>query len=148
MNMKQWWVLAVLSLPVIEIFVLIQMVSHLGFIITLGLLLGAAVLGGYLLQYQGITTWLRFNAAVCAGELLTDELLNGCFIAIGGGLLLLPGFLSDLLALLCLLPYTRKWLVQQFRNHSVIAMNQTGPQQRTPQGVIEGEYKRENSGRE
>lgn len=150
MNMKQWWVLAVLSLPVMEIFMLIQMVSHLGFFMTLGLLLGAAVLGGYLLQNQGLATWFRFNEALRNGEPPTEDLLNGCFIAIGGGLLLLPGFLSDLIAILCLIPYTRRWLVRQFIAHSVITVNTHQKTQRhgAEQGIIEGEYREMNEASE
>lgn len=139
-----WLLLVLLSLPVVEIFLLIQMVSGFGFLITLGLLLGSALLGGYLLRNQGWMTWMRVNEALQKGEVPTEELLNGSMIALGGGLLLFPGFLSDIIALFCLVPITRKILVRFIIKNGAINTNINGQTEiRKQQGIIEGEFRRD-----
>ncbi len=144
MNTTQWLLLAVVSLPVIEIYLLIQMISGLGFILTLSLLIGAALLGSYLLRNQGWHNWVRMNEALQRGELPAEELLNGSLIAVGGGLLLLPGFMSDILALICLLPYTRRWLMGYLLESQALAsFNKAGGVRKNRQQYIEGEFKRD-----
>jgi UPF0716 protein FxsA len=139
MNIARGVLLAFLALPILEIYLLIQVGGVLGFLPTLLLLFGAAGLGTYLLQTQGWSTWNRLQQSLARGELPADELLNGAVIVAGGALLLLPGFLSDLVGLLCLLPPTRRliaaWLV---KNSLAAHSTDTGPR------VIEGEFKRED----
>jgi UPF0716 protein FxsA len=141
MNIAQGVLLALLALPILEIYLLIQVGGLLGFIPTLFLLLGAASLGTYLLQTQGWSTWMRVQQSLARGELPADELVNGAVIVAGGALLLLPGFLSDVVGLLCLLPFTRRliaaWLVK-----SRLASMQ--PSSGDEPRVIEGEFKRED----
>jgi UPF0716 protein FxsA len=138
MNTTQWLLLAVICLPVIEIYFLIQMISGLGLLLTLSLLIGAAALGGYLLRNQGWQTWMKVNDALQRGELPAEALLNGSLIALGGGLLLFPGFMSDLMALICLLPFTRKWLMGYLiRSGSFKPFTPGQP------GYLEGEFKRD-----
>jgi UPF0716 protein FxsA len=141
MNIAQGVLLALLALPIVEIYLLIQIGSVVGFLPTLLLLFGAAGLGTYLLQTQGWSTWNRVQLSLAQGELPADDLVNGAVIVAGGALLLLPGFLSDIAGLLCLIPFTRRliavWLVK----------NRLGARPISPAGeakVIEGEYKRED----
>ncbi len=140
MNIARGVLLALLALPILEIYLLIQVGGVIGFLPTLFLLFGAASLGTYLLQTQGWSTWMRLQQSLARGELPTDELVNGAVIVAGGALLLLPGFLSDVAALLCLIPFTRRliatWLVQNRLGSAT--MPQEGGK------VIEGEFKREN----
>jgi UPF0716 protein FxsA len=138
MNTTQWLLLAVICLPVIEIYLLIQMISGLGLLLTLSLLIGAAALGGYLLRNQGWQTWMKVNDALQRGELPAEALLNGSLIALGGGLLLFPGFMSDLIALICLLPFTRKWLMGY-----LIRSGRFKPFTPGQPGYLEGEFKRD-----
>jgi len=141
MNIAQGVLLALLALPVLEIYLLIQMGGLIGFIPTLFLLFGAAALGTYLLQSQGWSTWNRLQQSLGRGELPADDLVNGAVIVAGGALLLLPGFLSDMVGILCLIPFTRRliaaWLV---RNRLGPVSGQTTEDAR----VIEGEFKRED----
>ena len=139
MNKTQGFLLALLALPILEIFLLIQVGGTIGFLPTVFLLFAAASLGTWLLQTQGWSTWMRLQQSLALGELPAEELVNGAVIVAGGALLLLPGFLSDLAGLLCLVPFTRRliaaWLVQ-----SRLGL-QPGPGE--PK-IIEGEFKRED----
>ncbi len=141
MNIARGVLLALLALPILEIYLLIQVGGLLGFLPTLFLLFAAAGLGTYLLQTQGWSTWMRLQQSLSRGELPADELLNGAVIVAGGALLLLPGFLSDVVGLLCLLPFTRRliaaWLVKS--SLSVKTVHGTAESK-----VIEGEFKRED----
>jgi len=142
MNIGQWLLLALLSLPILEIYLLIKLIGSLGFFPTLFLLLGAAVLGTFLLRIQGWTTWFRVQQALARGELPAREMIEGGLIAAGGLLLLIPGFISDLLALLCLLPATRKRIAQRILESGI--SQPPGRATRETRHTIEGEFKRED----
>lgn len=142
MNIAQWLLLSLLTLPILEVYLLIQMGGAIGFLPTLLLLLGAAGLGTYLLQTQGWSTWMRIQQSLARGELPAVELVDAAVIAAGGALLLLPGFLSDVLGLLCLLPPTRTlivdWLLKnRFGFKSPAPDGKPGPK------TIDGEFRRE-----
>jgi UPF0716 protein FxsA len=141
MNIAQGVLLALLALPILEIYLLIQVGATIGFAPTLLLLFGAAGLGTWLLQTQGWSTWMRLQQSLARGELPAEELLDGAMVVAGGTLLLLPGFLSDIAGLLCLMPFTRRliaaWLV---RSRLGVRPAQEGGEPR----VIEGEFKRED----
>ncbi|CAI8787600.1 FxsA family protein [Methylocaldum szegediense] len=142
MNIGQWLLLVLLSLPILEIYVLIKLVGSLGFLLTFILLLGAAALGTYLLRIQGWSTWFRVQQALARGELPAREMIEASLIAAGGLLLLIPGFVSDMLALFCLLPATRKRLAQRILETGV-----SYPAQKTThrtRHTIEGEFRRED----
>ncbi|MBM3202498.1 FxsA family protein [Candidatus Woesearchaeota archaeon] len=144
MNTTQGLLLAVVSLPVIEIYLLIQMISSFGFILTLSLLIGAACLGTWLLRNQGWRTWQKMNEALQRGEVPAEELVNGSLIAMGAGLLLLPGFMSDLIALICLLPYTRRWLAGHLlESNAFESFRRAGDTPKNPQQYIDGEFSRD-----
>lgn len=142
MNIGQWLLLALLSLPILEIYVLIKLIGSLGFLFTLVLLLGAAALGTSLLRIQGWTTWFRVQQALARGELPAREMIEGGLIAAGGLLLLIPGFISDVLALFCLLPVTRKRLAQRILESGI--SHPPGKSTREVRHTIEGEFKRED----
>jgi len=143
MNIAQGLLVALLALPILEIYMLIQIGGMIGFLPTLILLFGAAGLGTYLLQTQGWSTWNRLQQSLARGELPATELVNGAVIVAGGALLLLPGFLSDIAGLLCLIPFTRRliaaWLVK-----NRLGLRQATPTDSNEPKVIEGEYKRED----
>jgi len=143
MNIAQGLLLALLTLPILEIYLLIQIGGMIGFLPTLILLFGAAGLGTYLLRTQGLNTWMRVQQSLARGELPADELINGAVIVAGGVLLLLPGFFSDLIGLLCLIPFTRRMIA------ALLVKNRLGfIQANTPKPnetkIIDGEFKRED----
>jgi UPF0716 protein FxsA len=93
--------------PILELYVIIQVGQLIGVVPTLLLLLADALLGSLLLKHQGRGAWRRFNEALAARRFPGKEVVDGVLIVIGGTLLLTPGFLTDLLGLFLLIPPTR-----------------------------------------
>lgn len=93
--------------PIIELFVIIQVGGALGVLPTVGLLVLGSILGSVLMRSQGRATWRRFREATVAGKVPAREVLDGALVIFGGALLLTPGFVTDALGLLLLLPPTR-----------------------------------------
>jgi UPF0716 protein FxsA len=93
--------------PIAELAILIQVGQLIGVWWTIALLIADAVLGSMLARSQGRAAWRRFNEALQSGRPPARETLDGALVLFGGALLLTPGFLSDLLGVLLLLPPTR-----------------------------------------
>jgi UPF0716 protein FxsA len=93
--------------PIAELYVLIQIGSAIGILPTIALLILDSVLGAALMRSQGRAAWLRFNRAVEEGRVPGREVIDGVLVIFGGALLLTPGFISDFLGLILLLPPTR-----------------------------------------
>ena len=102
--------LGVVLLLVVEVAVVAVVSSWIGFGWTMLLLLGTTLLGGWLVRREGARAWRSFSGAVAEGRPPGRAALDGVLILIGGLLVLLPGFVSDVLGLLCLLPPTRRLL--------------------------------------
>jgi len=102
--------LGAVLLLVVEVAVVAVVSSWIGFGWTLLVLLGTTLLGGWLVRREGARAWRSFSAAVAEGRPPGRSALDGMLILIGGLLVLLPGFVSDVLGLLCLLPPTRRLL--------------------------------------
>ncbi len=93
--------------PIVELYVIIQVGSLIGVWPTIALLLADALLGSLLLRHQGRGAWRRFNAALAERRFPGREVADGLLIAVGGTLLLTPGFVTDIVGLLFLIPPTR-----------------------------------------
>jgi UPF0716 protein FxsA len=93
--------------PILELYVIIQVGQAIGVVPTLILLLADALLGSWLLKHEGRGAWRRFNQALAARRFPGKEVADGVLIVLGGTLLLTPGFLTDVLGLFLLLPPTR-----------------------------------------
>ena len=102
-----WLVLIFILVPIAELYVIIKVGGVIGVLPTLALLLADAVLGSMLLRHQGRAAWIRFNRALAEGRLPHKEVFDGVLVIIGGTLLLTPGFLTDILGLIFLIPPTR-----------------------------------------
>lgn len=100
-------VILFIVVPILELYVIIQIGSAIGVVPTLLLLLADALLGSLLLRHQGRGAWQRFNAALAERRFPGREVADGLLIAIGGTLLLAPGFLTDIVGLILLVPPTR-----------------------------------------
>ncbi len=98
--------------PIIELALLIKVGGAIGVLPTLLLLVGSALLGGLLLRVAGVATAWRARERLARGELPEKEMLEGLMVALGGALLILPGFLSDLIGLLFIIPFTRGLLLR------------------------------------
>ena len=100
-------VLALVAVPIVELYVLIRVGEQLGVVPTLALLVVMSLLGGYLLRREGRRTWTAFREALAHGRLPAAEIADGGLVMLGGALLLTPGFATDAFGLLCVLPPTR-----------------------------------------
>jgi UPF0716 protein FxsA len=100
-------VLLFIVVPILELYVIIQVGGAIGVLPTLAILLADALLGSMLLRQQGRSAWRRFNAAIAEGRFPGREVADGVMIAVGGTLLLTPGFITDIFGLLLLIPPTR-----------------------------------------
>jgi UPF0716 protein FxsA len=93
--------------PIVELWLIIQIGGLIGVVPTLALLLADALLGSLLLRHQGRGAWRRFNQALAERRFPAREVADGLMIAIGGTLLLTPGFITDVFGLFLLIPPTR-----------------------------------------
>jgi UPF0716 protein FxsA len=100
-------VLALLVVPIAEIYVIVQVGQEIGAGWTILLLIADAVLGSWLIRREGRRAWLALRQKVNEGGLPAKELADGALILIGGTLLLTPGFLTDILGFFLVLPLTR-----------------------------------------
>jgi UPF0716 protein FxsA len=100
-------VAALVVVPIVEIYVLLQVGQLLGVLPTVVLLVVMSLLGAYLLRREGARTWRAFRTALASGRLPAAEVADGALVILGGALLLTPGFATDAFGLLCVLPPTR-----------------------------------------
>ncbi len=96
--------------PIAELYVIIQVGQAIGAAATIALLIADSLLGSWLLRHHGRRAWARFTETIAAGRVPTNEVADGAMILFGGTLMLTPGFLSDILGMLLLLPPTRALL--------------------------------------
>lgn len=100
-------ILLLVVVPLVEIYLLVQVGQLIGALPTVGLLLGLSLLGGWLLKREGSRAWRAFRAALQAGRVPAAEVADGALVIFGGALLLTPGFATDAIGLLCVLPGSR-----------------------------------------
>lgn len=112
------FLLLFLLFPVLELFILVRVGMSIGFFWTFLLVLATSVLGFFVMRLAGFATALRARESLARGELPARQMLEGLMVAVGGGLLLLPGFISDVLGVVCLLPITRRVLVDKLRKRA------------------------------
>jgi UPF0716 protein FxsA len=99
--------LLLLIWPLAELFVAIEVAQLIGVLYTVLLLIASVPLGIWALRSQGGAAWRRLTAAVAAGRTPAREVLDGGLIVAGAVLLMIPGFITDVIAILLLLPPTR-----------------------------------------
>ena len=100
-------VLLFIVLPIAELYVIIKVGEAIGVLPTIALLVLDSFLGASLLRSQGRAAWRRFNAALSQGRVPAREVFDGAMVILGGAFLITPGFISDVIGLLLLLPPTR-----------------------------------------
>ena len=93
--------------PLVELYVIIQVGQAIGAVPTIALLLADSVLGSMLMRSQGRAAWRRFQAAVAEGRTPAREVLDGVLVIFGGAFLLTPGFVTDVVGVVLLMPPTR-----------------------------------------
>ena len=93
--------------PLLEIYVLVQVGQVIGAGWTIALLLLDAVLGTWVIKHEGARAWRSLRDALDHGRMPAAEIADGALILIGGTLMLAPGFITDALGILLILPFTR-----------------------------------------
>ena len=107
--MRKWMVALFVLVPIIEISSIIAMSSWIGGMQTFLLLIAISLVGGYAAKQDGRKVMLQARQQMDAGQIPGYSLVNGFCVLVGGILLLIPGFVSDILGILLLLPFTRVW---------------------------------------
>ena len=130
-----------LSVPLMEIFVLIEVGRSIGSSSTVALVVLTAVIGAWLLRWLGLHTLARVQAAVNRRELPAIELIEGLILIVTGVLLLTPGFLTDAIGFACLLPVVRRGFAMRLASRFIVQQVRT---QNGDDRTIEGEYRIED----
>jgi len=112
MKLRYGWPLVLLGallvvIPILEVWLLVQVGQQLGLLPTVLILLVQAVIGVLLMRHEGSRAWKALNDAFTKGKVPTGELADAALILVGGVLLMLPGFLTDVIGFLFLLRWTR-----------------------------------------
>ena len=111
-------------IPFFEMWILIEVGGWIGALPTIGLVVLTATIGLSLLKQQGLSTLMRARRKIDEGAIPASELVSGVMIAVGGALLLTPGFVTDALGFALLIPQTRQWLlfklIDRYRDKIVI----------------------------
>jgi UPF0716 protein FxsA len=93
--------------PVVELFVMVQVAGVIGALPTVVLVVAVSLAGAWLMKVEGLGVLRRMQRQLDAGELPTNEAVNGVMILVGGLLMFVPGFVTGFLGLLLLLPPVR-----------------------------------------
>jgi UPF0716 protein FxsA len=98
-----------IAVPLAELYVILKVAdSLLGWPLTIALLAADSLLGSWLLRSQGRAVWNRFNEATRAGRVPHSEVIDGVLVIFGGAFLITPGFITDVIGLILLVPPTRR----------------------------------------
>jgi UPF0716 protein FxsA len=150
-------VLAFLVVPVVEIYVIVQVGQQIGAAPTVALLIFESLLGAWIVRREGGRAWRALQGAVTVGQLPSRELADAALVLVGGTLLLTPGFVTDIFGFFFILPFTRPFarrlLTGFLARRAVMAVGRfgppgrsAGPRVRPPAGsgpVVQGEVVRD-----
>lgn len=137
---------ALIGIPLIELWVLISVGAEIGALSTIILCVLTAVVGLQLLRIQGFFLLRRVDERVARGEAPSMEMVEGVALSVGGVMLLFPGFVSDIVGFILLLPFTRQWLIKRmFKYYSVRAsVYQAGTRN---DDIIDADFERHDNDR-
>lgn len=128
--------------PLVELAVIIQVADVIGGFNTIGLLIAVSLVGAWLAKREGLSVLRRIRASLDRGEMPSSEVADGGLILLAGALMIAPGFLSDALAILLLLPPTRalvRWpLLGYVSRRGAVAVAAQGGWRRYRAGGDEG----------
>jgi UPF0716 protein FxsA len=159
--MLRIWPVLFIVVPLVELYLIIEVGSVIGALWTVLLVILTAVIGVSLLRIQGFNTLNRARQNMEMGTVPAMEMMEGMVLAVGGALLITPGFITDTLGFLCLVPATRRAMIrylmlrsrihgQGFYNHSTTHYSRGhGGHSHTDHGhhkgrTIEGEFHRDD----
>lgn len=154
MNPFQILFILFLAIPLLEIYLLIKVGGIIGAFPTVFMVVFTAVLGAWLLRIQGFSTLNRVRSTMAQGGIPAIEMLEGAVLLVSGALLLTPGFFTDAIGFLCLIPSFRRtmirWMLGKFLTppggfggHGPNSGGPSSNDQHRPR-TLEGEYRRED----
>ncbi len=124
-------VLLFLVVPVVEIYVIVQVGQQIGALPTVALLLVESLIGAWIVRREGSRAWAALRTAVSGGQLPSRELADAALVLVGGTLLLTPGFVTDVVGFLVVLPLTRpvarRLLAAFLARRATVAVSRFGP---------------------
>jgi len=143
-----------LTIPLLEIYLLIKVGSIIGALPTVFMVVFTAVLGAWLLRIQGFATLARVKRTMAQGGIPAIEMLEGAVLLVSGALLLTPGFFTDAIGFLCLIPSLRRTMIRWVLGRFLTPPGGFGGMGDPHRGesssgthrpnTIEGEYRRED----
>ncbi len=137
---------AFVVVPLVEIYVMVKVGQQIGALYTIGLLLGLSILGAWFAKHEGFAVYRRLQESLGAGRMPTNEVIEGVIILVGGVLLLVPGFVTDAIGLLLLLPPTRlavrgfvkrRFRLQLIDRYGTWRLGRAGPRYEGPDDVVD-----------
>ncbi|HRO16088.1 MAG TPA: FxsA family protein [Paracoccus sp. (in: a-proteobacteria)] len=143
-----WLLIPFVVLPIVEIALFIQVGGLIGFWPTMALVILAAVGGSWLMRRQGAAALADLQGAFREFRDPTAPLAHGALILLAGALMVTPGFFSDILGILLLIPPVRRWVIRQIGARlSVVRVGfgtaqefRSGPDARADDGIIDADY--------
>jgi UPF0716 protein FxsA len=131
-----------IALPLVELYVILKVGDAIGVLWTILLLAADSVLGSLLLRAQGRSVWRRFNNALAEGKMPHREVIDGVLVIFGGAFLITPGFVTDFIGLLLLLPPTRaiirRGVVQRLGRRVAVGVTTRSGRPPAPDYDVEG----------
>jgi UPF0716 protein FxsA len=118
--MLRVWPVLFFVVPLVELYLIIEVGSVIGALWTVLLVILTAAIGVSLLRIQGLNTLNRARQNMEKGTLPAMEMMEGMMLAVGGALLITPGFITDALGFLCLVPATRRAMIRYLMQRSSI----------------------------
>jgi UPF0716 protein FxsA len=137
-----WWLLvaAFVIVPIVEIYVIIQVGQAIGPWWTILLLIADSIFGSWLIAHEGRRAFQALTVALSSGRMPSRELADGALILIGGTLMLSPGFVTDAVGILLILPFTRPFaraVLTRLVSRRLLTATRPGPGSQGP--VVRGE---------
>lgn len=112
-----WLIALFILIPLAELYVILKVGDLIGWLPTLALLVADSMAGTWLMRSQGRVVWRRFQETMQSGRLPHREVFDGVLVIFGGAFLITPGFLTDVIGFLLLIPPTRslfrRWIVRR-----------------------------------
>ncbi|MFV2093447.1 MAG: FxsA family protein [Hyphomicrobiales bacterium] len=137
-----------IAIPIAEIWILIEVGGIIGVVPTITLVVLTAIAGTALIRHQGMSLLIEARQRLDRGEPPVSAVVDGAFLLVAGALLLTPGFITDAIGFLCLVPFFRRsvaaWLWSRYGNRADFrqsGFSGPGPRQNgTSATIIEGEF--------
>ncbi len=139
-------VVAFVVVPIVELSAILFVGSRIGPWWTIALLVVDSIVGGWLIKREGARAWQALNEALGSGRMPARELADGALILVGGTLMLTPGFVTDIVGMLLILPFTRpvaRRLLTKVVARRMVVIDPTAQRPRPDSGpggtVVQGE---------